>query len=180
MTEKKYPLSVRKQILFWFLLVSIVVMIPFLVATGYLGYKKLNFSFEFGERFGVFDDELGWTLKKNASSYIRGRSLLTGEMFFDSSVYTDALGFRSQNPGVEHTPEGIVAIGDSWTFGYCVNFEETYPYFLEKLSNIPVTNLGALQDIPTIEEFLSSLGVEDTLENRKIYAESYVEAMGGY
>ena len=142
MTEKKYPLSVKKQILFWFLLVSIVVMIPFLVATGYLGYKKLNFSFEFGERFGVFDDELGWTLKKNASSYIRGRSLLTGEMFFDSSVYTDALGFRSQNPGVEHIPEGIVAIGDSWTFGYCVNFEETYPYFLEKLSNIPVTNLG--------------------------------------
>ena len=142
MTEKKYPLSVKKQILFWFLLVSIVVMIPFLVATGYLCYKKLNFSFEFGERFGVFDDELGWTLKKNASSYIRGRSLLTGEMFFDSSVYTDALGFRSQNPGVEHIPEGIVAIGDSWTFGYCVNFEETYPYFLEKLSNIPVTNLG--------------------------------------
>jgi len=45
---------------------------------------------------------------------------------------------------------------------------------------IPVTNLGALQDIPTIEEFLDSLGVEDTLENRKIYAESYVEAMGGY
>ena len=45
---------------------------------------------------------------------------------------------------------------------------------------IPVTNLGALQDIPTIEEFLESLGVEDTLKNRKIYAESYVEAMGGY
>lgn len=45
---------------------------------------------------------------------------------------------------------------------------------------IPVTNLGALQETPTIEEFLSSLGVEDTLENRKLFAETYVEAMGGY
>jgi len=142
MIEKKYPLSVRKQILFWGILLGIVVMIPLLAATGYLGYKKLNYSFEIGERFGVFDDELGWTLKKNASSYTRGRSLLTGETFFDSSVYTDALGFRSQNPGTQHTPGGIVAIGDSWTFGYCVNFEETYPYSLEKLSNTPVTNLG--------------------------------------
>ena len=137
MIEKKHPLSVRKQILFWGILVSIVAMIPLLAATGYYGYKKLNYSFEYGERFGEFDDELGWTLKKNASSYIRGRSLLTGETFFDSSVYTDALGFRSQNQGKRHTPGGIVAIGDSWTFGYCVNYEETYPYYLEKLSNIP-------------------------------------------
>ena len=142
MTEKKYHLSVRKQILFWGILVSIVVMTPFLATIGYFGYKKLNYSFEFGERFGVFDDELGWTLKKNASSYIRGRSLITGETYFDSSVYTNALGFRSQKMGTQITPEGIVTIGDSWTFGYCVNYDETYPYFLEKLSNIPVTNLG--------------------------------------
>lgn len=45
---------------------------------------------------------------------------------------------------------------------------------------IPVTSLGAIQEMPTFEAFLDALGVEDTLENRKIYAESYVEAMGGY
>jgi hypothetical protein len=45
---------------------------------------------------------------------------------------------------------------------------------------IPVTSLGAIEDIPTFEAFLEALGVEDTLENRKIYAESYVESMGGY
>ena len=38
--------------------------------------------------------------------------------------------------------QSILAIGDSWTFGYCVNFEETYPFFLENSLRIPVTNLG--------------------------------------
>lgn len=142
MSETKYPLSAKKQILLWGCLLGIVIIIPFLVTAGYFGYKKLNYSFEFGKSFGEFDNELGWTLKKNASSYIRGRSLLTGKTYFDSSVYTDALGFRSQKPGTKSLPGGIVTIGDSWTFGYCVNYEETYPYFLEKLLNIPVTNLG--------------------------------------
>ena len=142
MSEKENPLSARKKILFWGVLLVIVVMIPLLAAIGHYGYKKLNYSFEIEESFGAFDDELGWTLKKNASSYIRGRSFLTGERYFDSSVYTDALGFRAQNPGTQPTPGGIAAIGDSWTFGYCVNYEETYPYFLEELSNTPVTNLG--------------------------------------
>ena len=142
MPEKENPLSARKKILFWGVLLVVVVMVPLLAAIGHYGYKKLTYSFEFGERFGVFDDELGWTLKKNASSYIRGRSFLTGETFFDSSVYTDALGFRAQNPRIQPTPGGIAAIGDSWTFGYCVNYEETFPYFLEELSNTPVTNLG--------------------------------------
>ena len=45
---------------------------------------------------------------------------------------------------------------------------------------IPVTNLGSLQEIPTIKEFLETLGVEDTLENKKLFAETYVETMGGY
>jgi len=140
--EKANPLSRRKKVLFWGVLLAVVAMIPLLFAIGHFGYKKLNYSFEFGETFGSFDDELGWALKKNASSYIRGRSFLTGETYFDSLVYTDALGFRAQNPRIQPTPGGIAAIGDSWTFGYGVNYEETYPYFLEELSNTPVTNLG--------------------------------------
>ncbi len=43
---------------------------------------------------------------------------------------------------------------------------------------IPVTS-GLIPNIPTIEEFLDALGVEDTEENRKMFAEAYVEAMGG-
>lgn len=43
---------------------------------------------------------------------------------------------------------------------------------------IPVTS-GLIPKIPTIEEFLDALGVEDTLENREMFAGAYVEAMGG-
>ena len=144
MIKKSQPLlSARKKILFWAILLVIVLIItPLIAAIGHYGYQKLNFSFEYGERFGEFDDELGWTLKKNASSYIRGTSPLTGETFFDSLVYTDVFGFRVQNPGAQSTPGGIVVIGDSHTFGTGVNYEETYPYFLEELSNTPVINLG--------------------------------------
>lgn len=142
MSKVKSPLSIRKQIFFWGCLLGIVLLTPFFVTAGYFGYKKLKYSFEIGNSFGEFDNELGWTLKKNASSYIRGRSLLTGEIYFNSSVYTNAQGFRTQKLSSKVVPGGIVAIGDSWTFGYCVNYEETYPYFLEKFLNIPVANLG--------------------------------------
>ena len=81
MPENENPLSARKKILFWGVLLVVVVMVPLLAAIGHYGYKKLNYSFEFGESFGAFDDELGWTLKKNASSYIRGKSFLAGKRF---------------------------------------------------------------------------------------------------
>ena len=64
MSETKYSLSAKKQILFWGCLLGIVIIIPFLVTAGYFGYKKLNYSFEFGKSFGEFDNELGWTLRK--------------------------------------------------------------------------------------------------------------------
>ena len=35
-----------------------------------------------------------------------------------------------------------MAIGDSWTFGYGVNGDETYPYFLSKLLNQHIHNSG--------------------------------------
>jgi len=43
---------------------------------------------------------------------------------------------------------------------------------------IPVTS-GLIPRIPTFEEFLDATGLEDTEENRKVYIETYVRAMGG-
>lgn len=43
---------------------------------------------------------------------------------------------------------------------------------------IPVTS-GLIPRIPTFEEFLDATGLEDTEENREIYIETYVRAMGG-
>ena len=120
--------SRRRTIVFWLLLFGLAVSIPFVSAVGYFIYRKLAYSVEFGERFGQFDDELGWVLRENATSYIRGRSLLKRETYYDSKVFTNALGFRDRATGLVPQREGIVTIGDSWTFGYCVDFEETYPF----------------------------------------------------
>ena len=42
----------------------------------------------------------------------------------------------------------------------------------------PVTS-GLIPRIPTFEEFLDATGLEDTEENREVYIETYVRAMGG-
>lgn len=42
----------------------------------------------------------------------------------------------------------------------------------------PVTS-GLIPRIPTFEEFLDATGLEDTEENREVYIETYVKAMGG-
>jgi hypothetical protein len=123
--------SRSRTVVLWLLLLGFVVSIPFAAAVGYFIYRKLTYSFEFGEKFGKFDDELGWVLRENATSYIRGRSLLKRELYYDSKVFTNALGFRDRATALMPQPEGIVTIGDSWTFGYCVDFEETYPFYLE-------------------------------------------------
>jgi hypothetical protein len=134
--------SRRRTVVLWLLLFGFVVSIPLASAVGYFIYRKLTYSLEFGEKFGTFDDELGWVLRENATSYIRGRSLLKREVYYDSKVFTNALGFRDRATALTPQPEGIVTIGDSWTFGYCVDFEETYPFYLESLLKLPVSNLG--------------------------------------
>ena len=43
---------------------------------------------------------------------------------------------------------------------------------------IPVTS-GLIPRIPTFEEFLDALGLEDTDENRDAYIDTYIQSMGG-
>ena len=43
---------------------------------------------------------------------------------------------------------------------------------------IPVTS-GLIPRIPTFEEFLDALGLEDTDENRDTYIDTYIQSMGG-
>jgi hypothetical protein len=121
---------------------ALVLALPVVLVLGSLAARKLVYSFSIGPSFGRLDEELGWTLKPGASSYLKARSLLTGRVYYDATVFTDASGFRSAAAGTPPRPGGIVAVGDSWTFGYCVGHEESFPYFLEELARLPVTNLG--------------------------------------
>ncbi len=142
--DQKILLTRRQKKILFVCIALILLSVPMLMASGFYLYKKLTFSFEIGPKFSRFDDELGWTLKPNAKSHLRGRSLITGEVYFDSEVFTDSRGFRigRNPPSLQESSNTIVAIGDSWTFGYCVDYEETYPFHLERLAETRTVNLG--------------------------------------
>ncbi len=132
-----------KQFLFFAIATILITTISIIFAVGlYAIYLRLDYSFDIGPQFSRFDDELGWTLKPNTKSYINGSSPLRNTRYFESSVYTEANGFRSSEEQNPASTQSIVTIGDSWTFGYCVNYEETYPFFLQTNLGMPVINMG--------------------------------------
>tara|TARA_B100000579_G_scaffold427790_1_gene436923 strand:+ start:818 stop:1984 length:1167 start_codon:yes stop_codon:yes gene_type:complete len=136
-------MNTKKKLAFYFISVVFFAAISIVVCLGLYGlYLKLDYSFEIGPQFNRFDDELGWTLTPNATSFIKGSSFLNQTVYFDSTVFIEEHGFRSARDKRSAEPGNIMAIGDSWTFGYCVDYEETYPYFLEKELNTPVINMG--------------------------------------
>jgi len=131
-----------KQVVYWFILICIVASTPFLVAFGYYGYKKLTLAYNYCGSYGQLDDEIGWVLAKNANSCMSLSNRLKNITYFDSKIYTNEKGFRDSAVGKKVPVGGIVTVGDSWTFGYGVNYEETYPKYLQDLVGIPTVNAG--------------------------------------
>ena len=85
---------------------------------------------------------LGWKLNENAVSCFSLTNPLKGTTYFDTKIYTNKFGFRDVGIDSEVPKNSIVALGDSWTFGYGVDFDESYPFILSKILNIPVVNMG--------------------------------------
>jgi hypothetical protein len=84
--------------------------------------------------YRVYDADLGWSLGKLAAS--------------DPLYYSDPQGYRcskamydSSNTQVTDIYD-IVCLGDSFTHGDEVLFEETWPYLLAELNHLNVLNLG--------------------------------------
>ena len=143
-------------------MLAIPVTLPPAAIMGYYAYRKLTVPAQVTGSYGAIDGELGWKLKANATSRYWMEDQLTGETFFDSLVHTDALGFRAAATGGTAAKGGIVAIGDSWTFGYAVNYEESFPSRLGQILGQPVVNMGvpaygSAQVILLFERYLREL-----------------------
>ena len=141
MTKTDQNQSLSKKITFFFISILFSFVIVVLITAGYFVYKKLSLSYDYCKSFGKIDTEIGWTLKKNISSCLTLSNSISGEVFFDTEIFTDINGFRSAASG-SNVISSILAIGDSWTFGYGVNQDETYPFFLSRLLGEPVHNSG--------------------------------------
>lgn len=76
----------------------------------------------------VYDADLGWRMRPNYKA---------------EGVSHDVRGFRSTRVNqLEPGRIKILAIGDSFTYGYGVSDGETYPAYLAKLGHFEVTNAG--------------------------------------
>jgi lysophospholipase L1-like esterase len=84
------------------------------------------------------DEELGWVPRPNVNG------LHTQRRSFDSRFTTNSLGFRG--PEVRDRSDSIyriVVLGDSFTWGFGVDDDETYAHYLGTLiSGVEVVNLG--------------------------------------
>jgi hypothetical protein len=131
-------------VFYWIILLSIPVMFALLSLTGYFSYRKLTYPGYSCGSFAQIDDELGWVLKPNADSCIGAREAFGGgPPWFEASVFTDKNGFRSASSGGETRTGGIMAVGDSWTFGFGVPYEQSYPAQLAALSGIPTATIAS-------------------------------------
>lgn len=135
-------LTKQKKKFFYLLTVGLVIFIPLACFFGFFAFRKLTFSYDYCGSYGKLDEELGWKLKENASSCLSLNNFLTGETYFDSKIYTNNLGFRDIETNRDVPKGAITAIGDSWTFGYGINYEETFPYLLSQQIDFPVVNMG--------------------------------------
>tara|TARA_B100000029_G_scaffold381538_1_gene376715 strand:- start:2782 stop:3912 length:1131 start_codon:yes stop_codon:yes gene_type:complete len=131
-----------KKTLFYILMLSFVLSFPAFLTFGYLGIRKLQLSYEYCGSYGKADNQIGWVLDDNQSSCLNLHNRLSGKKFFSSEIYTNNAGIRSASPSGVPKKKSFVAVGDSWVFGYGVNYEESWPYHLEKILNEPVINLG--------------------------------------
>jgi len=101
--------------------------------------------------------ELGWLPKKK----FQGRHDRPGS--FESSFSTNSLGLRDREHGIprKRNIARIVALGDSFTWGFAVNDGENFTDILEtKLDNTEVINLGvSAYDLRQQVDYFNKLGI---------------------
>ncbi len=134
--------SRRRKLLFYAIMLAIPLATPLVAVLGYYTYRKLTEPAEMSGSYGVIDGELGWRLKPNATARHWMRDRISGGTFFDAKIHTDNSGFRAAEPKGDTPTEAIVAIGDSWTFGYAIDYGDTFSARLAENLGRPVVNMG--------------------------------------
>jgi hypothetical protein len=104
-----------------------------LAVIGYFAYGKLTYSARYCGGFGKVDADIGWVIAPDADACMTGRVFLSNDApWYDAKVFSDRNGFRAAVKGAQTSRGGILAVGDSWTFGWGVSFEDSYPGQLQQ------------------------------------------------
>jgi hypothetical protein len=115
-----------KRAAFAAITVSVPLVVTLLCVELYFLYGYLTYRRNFCSSFATLDGEIGWIPKPATQSCIRGYASLTGPPLFSSGVAINGDGFRSGAIDRPTPRRGILAIGDSWTFGYGIEWADTF------------------------------------------------------
>lgn len=130
-----------KLTLFYFIGFSLtfLVIIFILITPGI--FSKLTKSYSYCNSYGDRDNQLGWVLKQSHESCLSLKNHLRQKVFFDTQIFLNQYGFRDNSLLNESKPD-IVFIGDSWTFGYGVDYQNTFASLVGSKTNMNILNMG--------------------------------------
>lgn len=124
----------------WLILCSLPVIALVVLVLGYYTYQKLAYPAYACGSFAQLDDTIGWVLRPSATSCLGAHEPFSaGERWFEAPVYTDRNGFRAAQPGGDTPIGGVMLVGDSFTFGFGLTWEQSF-----------AAQLGAAVEVPTI------------------------------
>lgn len=137
----KKNLSKLKLLLFYLIgiLLSLTLVIAILISSNVI--NKLTKSYSYCNSYGERDYKLGWVLKKSHISCLSLKNHILQKNYFDTEIFLNQYGFRDKFITNEDTPR-IIFIGDSWTFGYGVNSEKSFPSLVGSKTKMSVFNMG--------------------------------------
>lgn len=132
-----------------------------------LRFYKLNYSTQgkYGKMIFQEDEYVGFVLKKNLRNHV-----VMPEYGWNFIMDTDSNGNRGSRPLIEKAPGEfrILMLGDSFTFGFGVNSDQTFASLLEKklrretgmnvnVINAGVPSYGTLQEVRYLKAYAKKL-----------------------
>lgn len=136
------PLPAWKKILFFCLMQGVVVLLIVAGIEAYFLYGYLTFKDEYCGPFAQLDGEIGWVPKPSTTSCINGGDPADPESF-SSTVHINADGARARSVSAPTPAGGLLAIGDSWTFGYGIDWKDTFAAQLNSRFGRPTALLAS-------------------------------------
>ena len=130
-----YRIRFHKALFFSFLSILLFLFIAEVL------FRLIDFQKVYPERAFLLNPELNYPryYKKDAELFwrIRPNQTIKGKFFVDGVYEINSKGYREREFSAEKNPDvtRIICVGNSCTFGWKVNLDQTYPKILEKLLN---------------------------------------------
>jgi len=162
----------------YFLLIANLILftLSFILIEGFFRFIGIPYSrhgyIPNENSFARFDPELGW-------SYIPNKSAIneSGDGAIKKPVHFDENGFRVPRAGIKlsYTKPSVIFIGDSFTMGHGLSYEESFAGRFASLKEIPfqivnmgVQGYGSDQALLTLKKYLTRF-------NAKVVVYTFIE-----